>query len=129
MHVPSVKSIEPLPLSTANIGWQNAEYGELFYMLGMVERHPVRDPASSVVTRYRESPKSQLLHDGHHVQRHGTLRIRQMIDGRDRASAVAIAAKVGANHRELLLEKRQHAAPHEARLREAVQEEERWARA
>ena len=91
----------------------------------MVQRQAVGHAAAAIVAGDREAREAQPLHHGHHVLRHGALGIGRMVGVDGRAAAAAVAAQIGAHDRELAGEQRRDVAPHQVRLREAVQQEQR----
>ena len=93
----------------------------------MVERHPVRDPSTSVVTRDGEVPEAQLLHDLHQVASHGPLGVGGVVRRRGRTIAPSVAAEIGADDGKRFGQPRRDFAPHEMRLGKAVQQEDRRA--
>jgi hypothetical protein len=91
----------------------------------MVEGHAIGDAPATIVSGDREARKSKPLHHGHHVLRHRSLSIRRMAWVGGRATAAPVAAKIGADDSKVAGEQRRDAAPHQVRLREAVQQEDR----
>src|SRR5829696_4124412 len=77
------------------------------------------------MTSDREARKSKPLHHGHHVLRHGSLRIWRMVPGGGRAPAAPVAAKIGADDRKVAGKQRRDVAAHQVCLRKAVQQENR----
>src|SRR5437879_441221 len=104
---------------------QDVENGEPVDAMWMVKSHPIGDATATIVSRNREARKSKPLHNGHHVLRHGSLRIWCMVRRGDRAAAAPVAAKIGADDRQVASKKRRHAAPQQVCLRKAVQQEDR----
>src|ERR687897_138383 len=80
---------------------------------------------ATIMSSDREARKSKPLHHGHHVLRHGSLRIWRMVPGGGRAAAAPVASKIGADDRKVAGKQRRDAAPHQVCLRKAVQQEDR----
>ncbi len=95
----------------------------------MIEREAVGYAAAAVVASDAELGEAQMLHYRHHVLRHGALGVRRMVRSGRRAATTAIAAQVGTDYGEAAGEQRRDVAPHQVRLREAVQQQDRRARA
>jgi hypothetical protein len=74
-----------------------------------------------------EAVEPERRHRLHLVAGHHTLAVRQVIRRRSGPERVAVAGKVGGDHRVGLREQRRHRMPHEMGLRTTVQEQHRWA--
>src|SRR5918997_1271018 len=107
------------------LGRQDVEDGEALYAVRVVEGHAVGDATAAIVSGDREAPEAESLHDGYHVLGHGSLRVRLMVPSGGRATAAPVAAKVGTDDRKVADKQRRDGAPHQVRLREAVQQEDR----
>jgi hypothetical protein len=73
----------------------------------------------------REAGEAEVLHHPDHVRGHRALRVRRVVGRARRRAARAIAAQVRADDAEPVGERRGHAVPHELRLGEAVEQEDR----
>jgi len=93
----------------------------------MIEGEPVGDTAAAIVSGDHEALESELPHHGDDIGCHRPLGVRRMVGQRGRATAVAVAAQVGADDREPLGEPRRNVPPHQMRLRKAVQQHQRRA--
>lgn len=105
---------------------QDVENGKPLDTIWMVKSHAIGDATATIMSRDREARKSKPLHDGHHVLRHGPLRIWCMVRRGDGTTAASVAAKIGADDREVASKQRRDAAPHQVCLWKAVQQEDRW---
>ena len=114
--------IGPLPYGLRRHDVENGEPLDAFWM---VERQTIRNPTAAVVSGDREPRESEPLHHAHHVLRHGTLRVWRVVRRGRRTTAAPITAKIRADDREVTREQRRDAAPHQVRLRKAVQQENR----
>ncbi len=97
--------------------------------LGVVADHAVGDAGAAVVAGEGEAPVPQALHQQHHVARHRPLRVALVVLAVGRGRAVAVAAKVGGDHREALRQRGGDAVPAGAGLGVPVQQEQGRARA
>src|SRR5215204_3774766 len=104
---------------------QDVENGEPVDTIRMVKSHAIGDATATIMSSDREMRKSKPLHHGHHVLRHGSLRIWRMVPGGSRAAAAPVAAKIGADDLKVAGKQRRDAAPHQVCLRKAVQQENR----
>src|SRR5215212_9508200 len=104
---------------------QDVKNGEPVDTIRMVKGHAIGDATATIMSSDREARKSKPLHHGHHVLRHGSLRIWRMVPGGGRAAAAPVAAKIDADNRKVAGKQRRDAAPHQVRLRKAVQQENR----
>jgi hypothetical protein len=77
------------------------------------------------VTDGGESRKAELLHDREHVARHRAFRVRPVIGVRRWTTAVPVSAKVRADNCEVASEFWSYPMPHQMRLWEAVQQQNR----
>src|SRR4051794_11445005 len=75
------------------------------------------------MARDRERVEAEFRHDGHHVLCHRSFCIWRMVRTGGRTIALAISAKIGADHGEVLREHRRNVSPHQMRLRKSVQQE------
>src|SRR6266536_3382631 len=91
----------------------------------MVKRHTIGNMTATIMPSDGEARKSEPLHHDHHVLRHGPLRIWRMVRSGGWAAAAAIAAKIGADDGKFAGKQWRDFAPHEVRLRETVQQENR----
>lgn len=77
-----------------------------------VEGQPERDGATAVVARRTEAVVAELSHDGRHVAGNGSLAMGGVVGRRLRAAGLAVAAQIGAYHREACRhEQRRHPVP------------------
>ena len=90
-------------------------------MVGMVEGHAIGDATAAVMPRDAEALKSEPLHDHHHILRHRPFCVRRMVDTGAGATALAVAAKVGADDGKLSRQQGRDAAPHQMCLRKSMQ--------
>ena len=97
------------------------------HALRVVECEAIGDATAPVVPGDREAAKTEPLHDGHHVARHGSFGIRLVVRGRPGAAAAAVAAEIGADDGEMARQDGRHASPHQMRLGKAVQQQDRRA--
>jgi hypothetical protein len=95
----------------------------------VVERHPVRHPGAAVVPGDVEAIEPERLHHRDAVARHRALGVRLVVLGRHRLGRPAVAAQVGDDDRAVLGQRGRRGVPHRARLRIAVQEQQRRAAA
>ena len=72
-----------------------------------------------------KTPEAHSLHHADHVARHCALRIRRVIRCRGGLAARPIAAKIGADDREVLGKGGRNAVPHQVRFGKAMQEQQR----
>src|SRR3546814_762946 len=93
----------------------------------MVERHAVAGATATIVADHMETPEAKLPHQQNLITGHGTEGIVAVIRQLRRLVAVAIAAQVSADHRVAACQHRRDMRPHGLGLREAVQQQERWA--
>ena len=94
----------------------------------MVDQHAMRHPRTAVVRQHAEAREAERLHQLHHVLRHLPFAVRRVVHagiGR-RLVAVAVAAQVGRDQREMPAERWPHLAPDQVRLRVTVQQQQRW---
>jgi hypothetical protein len=91
----------------------------------VVERHAQGDPGAAIVSRYSEALEPQCAHHLELVLGHRALRIRSVITAAGGLVAVAVAAQVRTDDREMLREHGSHPVPHDVRLWIAVQEQDR----
>jgi hypothetical protein len=93
----------------------------------VIERQAIGHAPAPVVPDDREAGDAEVLHDPDHVRGHRALRVRRVVGRARRRPARAIAAQVRADDAEPVGERRGHAVPHELRLGEAVEQEDRRA--
>ena len=80
-------------------GRGDVEHGEARHRAGVVERQPVRDPATAVVAGDGEATEAEPAHHRHLVGGHRSLRSRPHGRDRGRLRRVAVAAEVGQRRR------------------------------
>ena len=90
---------EPVPVAEAErhvgstevfTGWDDVQDGQRLQTVRMVERHSVRDPATSIVANDREAVEPEPAHHLDHVAGHRSLRVRLVIGGRFRLRAITV---------------------------------------
>ncbi len=101
------------------------ERSEAAHAVRMVERHPICDPAATVMARNVEPIKAEGRHRFDEVERHRALGIRQVLVVGRRFAARAIAAQVGRHHGEALRKARRDLVPDRVCLWIAVDEQQR----
>jgi hypothetical protein len=111
-----VRTAEGLP------GWNNVQHGQLIHFLSMVERHAIGTAPAAVMADDRKFLEAKMAHHCDLVQGHDTLGIRQVIRRGWRFAALAIAAQVRSDDREIPGKQRRDLVPHGMRLRMSVQE-------
>ena len=93
----------------------------------MVDRQPVRDPATTVMADQTKTCVAERLHQRHHVGRHHALAVARVGGVAFGFGRVAITAQVGHHQKEAVFQCQRHTVPDGMCLREAVQEQQRWA--
>ena len=93
--------------------------------LGMIDRQAVRHPRAAVVAADQEAAMTEMLHHLDEVARHLLLGVGRVVGRGLGLERAAVAAQVGADHREALRHLRCHGVPHGVRLRVAVQQQQR----
>lgn len=91
----------------------------------MVQRHPMRDPTPSVVACDVKAVRPQRSHQVDHVLRHLALGIGDVVRAAIGLVAVAVAAQVRRDDREITCERRGDLTPGHMGLWMSVQEKER----
>jgi hypothetical protein len=84
------------------VGRQDIDAGELEHALGVIERHPEAGARAPIVPGHPEALEAQLLHDLDLVLGHAPEGIVAVIRQPARLAAVAVAAQVRGDDRELL---------------------------
>ena len=93
----------------------------------MILGQPVGHPAAAVVAYEQKGFESQLLHDLHLILSHHALGIIQMLWITMRFAAVPVTTKVRRHHCKILCQAGGDLAPHEVRLRIAMEHQQGWA--
>jgi hypothetical protein len=123
---------EPVPVAEAEFsvgvlegvpGRDDVQYREPGDRVLVVERHPVTDPGSAVVTRHGELVEAQIAHHHDLVPRHRALAVGLMARAAGGLAAVAVAAQVGQDNGVVFGEYGGHVMPHDVGLRVAVQQQ------
>jgi hypothetical protein len=91
------------------LGRDDVENGQPRYRIRVVERHAQGDPGAAIVSRDREALEPQCAHHLKLVLGHRALRIRSVITAAWRLIAVAVAAQVRTDDREMLGKHGSHA--------------------
>ena len=91
----------------------------------MVERHAVGDAPAAVVPGDREARVPELRHRGDEVRRERALAVSGVVAADRRAERGAVAGEVGDHEREPVGQQRRGRVPHEVRLGEPVEQEQR----
>ena len=104
---------------------QDVENGKSVDAVRMVESHAICEATAAIVPGDAEVRKPEPLHGDHHVSCHGPFCIWRMVRGGDGTTAAPVAAKVGADDREIARKQRRDAAPHQVGLRKTVQQQDR----
>ena len=106
-------------------GRHDVEQCHAFDMPGVIARQAVGDPGATVVPGDSESVETERRHRLDLVEGQGALRICRIVGAGGRFRAVAIAAQVGHDHRELGGQARGELTSHYVGLRVAVQQKQR----
>ena len=96
---------------------------------GVVLGQPVGDAGTPVVAPQEERVEPQVAHGVHQVLRLSPLGVVEVVGAALGLAAVAVAAQVRRDHREILRQPRRNLVPHGMRLRVTVQQQERGAAA
>lgn len=107
------------------VSWDDVDHGEFRDAIGMVEGHAVPNASAAIVSDDRELVESEVPHHFHLILRGGAFGMAGMIFAVRRFAAVAIAAKIGGDHRELLGQPRRDLVPLDVRLRKTVEQQNR----
>ena len=105
--------------------WNDVEQRQALDTLRMIEGEPIGDASAPVVTRQRKPIEAEACHHLDHVARHCPFGVRRMIGRGGRLPARAITSQVGADHREIRRQRGRHRAPHDVRLRKAMEQQQR----
>ena len=89
----------------------------------------MRHARAAIVRAEAKGVEAERTHHRHLVGRHRALGIFDMMLGTARFRAVAIAAQIRRDHREVFCQLRGHLVPHHVGLGMTVQKQERWAAA
>lgn len=100
---------------------------ELRDRVRMIERHARSDASTPVMTDDRERSEAVAAHEFDLVERQAALRVAGVVSRTLWLVAVAVAAQIGSNHREVRGERGRDLVPDRVRLRMAMQEQERRA--
>ena len=111
-------------VSTQWVGTMSSE-ASFEHPLRVVERHAVRDAGAAVVAGDEEALEAERAHDLDLVLGHGAERVVGVVAAAARLGAVAVAAQVGRDDREVLGEPRRDLVPHDVGQRVAVQQQQR----
>ncbi len=104
---------------------RDVERGELRDALGMVEREAMGDTGATVMRADQEALMAEQRHHLRHVERHGALGIGEVLGVGQRLVAVAIAAQIGADEGEAVLQPLRQLVPEHMGLGIAVQQQQR----
>ena len=107
------------------VGGHDVEDRQLLDLAGMVEGHPMTDPAAAIVTGDRERLEAERRHHLDLVAGGGSFRVRRVVGVRGRFAAVAIAPEIGGDHGEPLGEPGCDLVPDDVGLGIAVQQQQR----
>ena len=125
-----ISRINDLLLANAHHAIDQAENPEV--MLKQVIRdmdRNIQDARTAVVPGHAEPLEAERIHDLDVVERHGALRVIDVIVAARRLAAVAVAAQIGHDDRELLGQPPRNLVPLDVCLWVAVNEQQRWAAA
>src|SRR5579871_3537851 len=100
------------------------QYRELGHTIVMVERHAMSDASAAIMTDHRELFEAEMLHHFDLILGHGALRVAGVILTIRRLAAIAIAAQIRGDHREVFRERGRDLMPDHVRLRIAVQQQQ-----
>ena len=99
------------------------------HALRVVLGQPVGDASAAVVAAQEEGVEPQVAHGVHQVLRLRPLGVVEVVGAALGLAAVAVAAQVRRDYREVLRQPRRDLVPHGMRLRVTVQQQERRAAA
>ena len=95
----------------AAIGGNDVQNHQFAQAIRIVESQAMRDATPAVVAYKRKLPESKMLHDFDLILSHGSLRISKVIGPSRRFAAIAITAKIGNDHSEILRQHRRDLSP------------------
>src|SRR5512145_357555 len=99
------------------------EYCGPLDLVGMIERHAVRDARAAIVAEHREALEAEMLHDLDLIEGHRALRIEVVLAVALDLAAVAVAAQIRDDDGVIARKLARDRGPRDAALRRAVQEQ------
>ena len=107
-------------------GGHDVQHGDGGDPVGVIQRHPVGDAASTVVTGHCEALMAEHSHGLHLVVGQRALGVRDVVGRRRRAKRRPVAGQIRRHDSEPPGEQRRRRVPHQVRLRIAMQQQQGW---